>query len=265
MRRTYLFIISLCLSSLLLKAQDGPKINTDRPSASESAYLLRKGDFQIETGFLYAEFNEELLGSDNIKIQAITLNSTALRYGVSDKFELKLTQGLNKVRVNYGDGRITSDVQVVPTLIGFKANIVELGESNTQLSFQGMVGGDLFMEDGEFGQADLRLMIDQVIADNFSVGGNVAARVLNGFEDTGFAYSVYGAASLSNAAGLYLEFFGSLFGDDAFLPDSHEIDAGFTYAINPTMQVDAMVGFGLSEFANDFTFGFGFSALIPHK
>lgn len=265
MRKTCLLTLLLCVSCLMLRAQDGPKINTDRPSASESAYLLRKGDFQIETGFLYAEFNEELLGSDNIKIQAITLNSTALRYGISDKFELKLTQGLNKVRVNYGEGRITSDVQVVPTLIGFKTNLVELGEASTQLSFQGMVGGNLFMEDGEFGQADLRLMLDHVVADNFSIGGNVAARIVNGFEDKGFAYSVYGATSVSNEVGLYLEFFGSLFGEDAFLPDTHEVDAGVTYAISSTMQVDAIVGLGLSELANDFTFGFGFSVLLPRK
>lgn len=54
------------------------EMNTDRPDQTEETHVVNKGQLQVETGFLYNDFDTG---------QSAFINRTAIRYGISKKIE----------------------------------------------------------------------------------------------------------------------------------------------------------------------------------
>ena len=80
------FSIFVLLGAVDLRGQTAadaqPSISTDRPSVANSSVVVPKGDFQVENGLL----------TTNIQGQSILdLPETALRFGLLDKTELRLS------------------------------------------------------------------------------------------------------------------------------------------------------------------------------
>lgn len=67
---------------------EAPEMITDRPNQTESAAIVPKGHFQIETGFVFQ--GDE---ANKVKSDEIALFTTLLRYGINKNFELRLGSG----------------------------------------------------------------------------------------------------------------------------------------------------------------------------
>ena len=98
--------IKILLSSLLISSLGWGQISTDRPDQTEASVVLLKNMLQIESGFTFQE--EEVF-------------NTLFRYGISEKFELRLNtnyllldspDGKNIPSPRFGDIEIGAKIQI---------------------------------------------------------------------------------------------------------------------------------------------------------
>ncbi len=83
MKKKLILFLGIIASSFVVVAQNDsiPQISTDRPTQAASPYLVPKGSFQIESGVIYT--NRE----DNTDILEMwSIGNTMLRYGVYNNF-----------------------------------------------------------------------------------------------------------------------------------------------------------------------------------
>jgi len=82
----FTFYISISISTIFSQEKTNPgTLVTDRPDATEAPTLVPKGYLQIETGALYED-----AGENQFKQKTTTFNTTLLRYGLLDNFELRV-------------------------------------------------------------------------------------------------------------------------------------------------------------------------------
>ena len=98
--------IKILLSSLLISSFSWGQISTDRPDQTEASVVLPKNMLQIESGVIFQD--EEVF-------------NTLFRYGISEKFELRLNtnylqldspDGLNIPSPRFGDIEIGAKIQI---------------------------------------------------------------------------------------------------------------------------------------------------------
>lgn len=270
--RIVLCFIALCFLStgLFGQGENKPKINTDRPSQTESAFSMPKGYFQWETGFTYTEGPGTIMNSSGAvlftDIESFTFNTSSFRYGISDRIELRLIQSFGKDRTDIFSGETTFG----PTFVGTKIELAKQKDGKPQVAFQAQVGTPVLESGSEGVQADFRFSFEHRLSDKLSFGYNLGGIVTSD--------ELQINQNQSNFRGLYtvvlsysvnpkLSVFGELFG---FLEDQveadHRIDLGLTYLVGPNFQLDLFTGTGfkLNSARNpDSILGFGFSLRIP--
>ena len=84
---TICILIAINTHSILAQTLDDPLI-TDRPDATESAFTIPQGSFQIETGIIYesTKFDENAM---SIEDNTLHLATTLIRYGMWNNVELR--------------------------------------------------------------------------------------------------------------------------------------------------------------------------------
>jgi len=98
------------------------------------------------------------------------------------------------------------------------------------------------------------------LSDRFGLGYNMGVNWSGDNLQYHFGYTIALSYSISDKIGIYGEFFGqSTPGEEA----PNTIDGGVTVLLWPNFQLDATVGYGVSEPARDLLLGFGFSWRIP--
>ena len=100
MKKHLTLLLLLCLSFELFAQDDNsnsegtiPGMITDRPDATESPKTVPFKMFQIETGGLYSSNKDQ-----GIKTELLNFNNTLLRYGLLEKFELRLAFAISETR-----------------------------------------------------------------------------------------------------------------------------------------------------------------------
>ncbi|MBN2262439.1 MAG: hypothetical protein JW735_05965 [Prolixibacteraceae bacterium] len=84
--RRILFSAIFFVSSLIVTAQnEGFELVTDRPDQTESSAVVPKNALQIESGFILEQETPNLLNEKHF-----TYNTTLMRYGLFNNFELRL-------------------------------------------------------------------------------------------------------------------------------------------------------------------------------
>ncbi len=81
---TLFIVVTLFVFGNSSFAQVDP-ISTDRPDLTESAYTIPFKSFQVETGVLYEENNQ-----DGAKVKNLFIPSMLLRYGLLSNLELRI-------------------------------------------------------------------------------------------------------------------------------------------------------------------------------
>jgi len=96
--------------------------------------------------------------------------------------------------------------------------------------------------------------------DRLSLAGNVNFASVTENDDRFFqgAASVALGVSITERVGSYLEYYGFYPATDGAGP-AHYLNGGVTYLITNNFQLDARVGFGLNDRADDFFTGAGFA------
>lgn len=262
-----ILVFFLCMYTLSVHAQEGDdsasSIATDRPTQTTSPYVITPKLFQIETGFYQQQTNltgANFANSVDAKFQNIVYNSLLLRYGITDKLELRLNQEFGRSR-EIIDGIITdkSDVAFGPTTIGVKYQFLEEEGLRPAVALNGHIGGQ-FLSNGNGATGDLRVNFQNNISDKFNVSYNVGIILLENSTNVGL-WTLNLGFSVSPKLTVFLEGYG--FSDNASSQQS--MDFGLLYLVSPNFQIDFFGGVGVSNFAPDSLFGFGLSTNISKR
>jgi len=267
MRFLFLGLILVVCCDVLM-AQNG--IITDRPTQTASPFLVPKGSFQIETGYNFSskeatEFCQIGLNCSNSDLELITYNSTLVRYGIFNGVEIRLSQGVNRVRYrNRHDGRIISEgkIKFVPSSISTKIHLLKSNNENTSIALLGEIGGNIFEtfeEESLF--SDVRMNFQHNV-DGLTVAYNLGWQWNQFNGGSNMVYSFVLGFDLGKRVSLFVEPYGFIYKSES--PDNR-ITGGMTFGIGPDLQLDFYGGRSFSITGLHTIFGFGFSGRIPKK
>jgi hypothetical protein len=255
-------ISTLCalFAALVLHGQSQtPPLVTDRPDQTESAAIVPLHFLQIETGFILS--NDE---TDLSHDRSFTYNTTLLRYGLWDGFELRLGASFLGDNISNKNADYSQNYAgFSPLYAGFKVKVVEEEGVRPEIAFLSALvlpftaGTDY---KPSYTAATMRFAFSHTLSDRLSLGYNLGAEWDGETAIPGYFYSVSLGIGLVENLGMFVESFGTI-------PESgfaqHQIDAGFTYLLTPNFQADISGGIGLNDAAPDNFISFGLSYRIP--
>lgn len=234
------FLVFLCMNSVL-KGQTENAIVPDRPGLGESAVLVPRGIFQIESG-VNAEWDEE----NGIYRKTFTYNSSTLRYGISEYFEIRAAINFQQDFLSRLQFEQISSLGLTPWSLGFKAKITE----NKGLAPRMALLGNLaipFAASPSFQTShpapSFLIPLEWDISDQLLLTINTGA-FWNG-EDGVPVY--FGSAGLdyvlAPGLGIFIEGYLNFDGAESFLPG---FDGGVVWRLTPNLQFDLSAGVGLN-------------------
>ena len=239
-----------CILTILLsiaawaRAQDEiPELITDRPDQTESSTVVPHKSFQIETGFVLE--NDE---TDLFKQSSYAYNTTLLRYGLLENFELRLGLDYLGEKTEVKNINTTNTVSgFSPVYTGFKVKIADKDGWKPEIAFLGGLILPFTAKDDfkpEHTAANIRFSLSHTLSDRFSIGYNLGAEWDGETAIPGYFYSLALGIGISDKLGMFVESYGLVFEEgDA----EHKMDAGLTYLVTPNFQLDISGGLGLNE------------------
>ncbi|MCB0733219.1 MAG: transporter [Flavobacteriales bacterium] len=246
--------LSFLFFSFTLHAQ----IETDRPDFTESPNVVPRRVLQVESGFVFQHERQQYCGSEEV-YKDIALNTTLLRYGITDKFELRLNWLLAQNGVtaesfptlvactdNLGNYPDTSFTQtgLTPLFVGYKTNLIK-----TDRFSLGMLGHLYLPFTAHERYRPSHYAAEFYVPMSFSINENwgIATQFSMSWDGdsprstTGYTLSI--SRSIGDKLGAYIEPFGYFTENGG---EEHWINGGFTYLVNDRFQLDLTGGQGLS-------------------
>jgi len=231
---------------------------TDRPDATESPNTVPKRTIQVETGVFLETYEAK-----GTKTETIGYNTTLVRYGVFDNFELRLGWNFEEIRTTVGGAKL-DDVKsgLSPLLAGLKVEIVE--EKGLIPETGLLVHMALpFTASNDFRPqttgVDFRFSMGHTLSDKSSLGYNLGAQWGNDSSEANYVYTLVYGYSITQKFGSYVEIYGDA--SKANKPN-HFWDVGFTYLISNVIQADITIGKSFTE-GQDILVSTGLSFRIP--
>ncbi len=261
MKKVFINILAIIIASTaFVYAQDEtPELITDRPDQTESSAVVPLGSLQIETGFLME--NRE---TDFFNLNSFAYNTTLLRYGLRENFELRL--GLEylgeEVEVKSADSSYSFS-GLSPVYTGFKVKIADEDGWKPEIAFLGgLVLPFTANEDfkPEYTAANIRFAFAHTLSDRLSIGYNLGAEWDGESAVPGYFYSLALGIGITDKIGMFAESYGLITEEGEA---EHLVDAGITYLLLPNLQLDISGGLGMNEEAIDNFISFGLSYRIP--
>ena len=255
---TLLFI--LLSLGLLAQEETSADLITDRPDQTESSSVVPLRSLQVETGFMLE--NKE---TNTFKKQSFAYNTTLLRYGLLENFELRvgleyLGEELLLKNTNFN----SSHSGLSPIYTGFKVKITEEDAWKPEVAF---LGGLVlpFPADKSFKPlytaANLRFAVSHTLSDRISLGYNLGAEWDGQTALPRYFYSVALGVGVTDKLGAFVESYG-LIAENGNA--EHLVDAGFTFLILPNFQFDVSGGIGLNDDAIDNFVSVGLTYRLPN-
>ena len=252
------FSLILSFSFLALSAQgDTPELITDRPDQTESASIVPRNSLQVETGFLFENDANDLFST-----QAITYNTTLLRFGLLENVELRagLDYSSETISLNGNSFLTTYNAGLSPLYAGFKLKVTDESGWRPRIAFLGGIvfpftAGENIRPDHS--AATMRFAFAHTLSDRFSIGYNLGAEWNGESTVPGYFYSAALGIGILDKLGGFVETYGLIPEDGQA---EHLLDAGFTYLVLPLLQLDISGGIGISNaaIANFVSFGLSF-------
>jgi len=244
-----IFLILGSLLPLSLLSQD--KIETDRPTEAQSAELVDKAAFQIETGFRKQQENKE----DYVLRHPEAL----LRYGLLNRLELR-------VAINAASERLYSEEQfnygLEPVELGLKARMFQTKDTSFITSLYAQTGiSQWASKDHQLDESfyRVRLLFQNKLSEKIKLSYNVGRDWNSNNKEQIWIYTLSPQFELSEKWQAFVEEFGSF--TKRHKPE-HYIDGGFAYNITNNIQLDVNAGKGISSNAADYFFTGGISLRI---
>ena len=242
---------------------EGPPLITDRPDFTESPVAVAPGLFQLEGGYTFSKDAGE---------DTHTVGEILLRIGILQRLEARI--GLNSFVVSTEDGEPagglpTSSPRSVRGLddvtLGVKVELIRPAPSSPGVPRLGIIAGTSLptgrSDIGADGlQPGVLLAAAWELTDRLGLGTNFGYAYLE--DDAGrfdqLSGSVVFGFALTERLGTFAEYF-STFPVGSGRESDHSADAGVTYLLGPSLQLDLRVGLGLDGPRPNYFLGTGAS------
>lgn len=231
---------------------------TDRPDVTESPFTVGKGNFQIESGASFINNSQ-----NGLDITETVFNTSLLRYGLSNNFELRLGWDYININSKRDNLELFDATGFNPLLIGAKIDVTNENGWVPQIGLLTHLRLP-FTAASEFKPEETGIEMifafNHTLNEKSGIGYNLGARVGDD-RSLEYIYSISYGRSLTEKIGVYGELYG-------FFPESnkagHLWDAGITYLVNNNLQLDATIGTGFQGTNTDqnLLVSFGFSYRI---
>ena len=195
-------------------------IATDRPSAlTENSTSLYKNGIQLESGFL--------IQLDSGETQPISAPNLLLRYGLTEKAELRL---MNDVLVD------EENVELGVWTIGAKIQLYKSDKVNLSV-LPSIQISSVYDDIGSLSEQPINAKVigNYVLSKANSVGYTIGYT----FNNNEIGYSLFLGHNFSDKISTFIELYG--------FNDQLNIDAGLAYLIQDKLQFDAYFGTGLNN------------------
>ncbi|CAN5253274.1 hypothetical protein BH10PSE17_BH10PSE17_16850 [soil metagenome] len=237
------------------------EICSDRPDFTESADVVGKGRFQIETGF-----QSEHDKSSGTRSRLIT-TPTLLRFGLADAWELRVeSDAWSHQRVDDGSG-VSRRHGWADTAIGAKWHWRDGDDASGAPAIAWLVDAELPSGSRSFGghgvRPSVRAVFEWDLPSDWSIG--VMPGVVRDSDDTGARYtagilSVTLDKDLTDSVGTYVEVAGQQFAARRHGGSILSLDTGATWRLAKDLQVDFGIARGVNRYTPDWAWTTGLSA-----
>ena len=242
-----------------LADDDVPVMITDRPTISVASRTVPRGYFQLETGVAF-NFDRILRNRIAIEITSFDLLSTLMRFGVSDRVELRLST-LYTFKTKDVSGYSTSIDGINGVVVGAKIHLFE--ESGARPDATVLVDWGLPVGKEEFTEnktlPGVTLAASHIFDKRFAIAWNIGGqRTLDSYFL--FKWSAALPVIVTHGIAVFAEIFGNAAdGIDPMV----SVDGGGIWQIRRNIQVDATGGIALTEEGNDWFGTAGLSFRLP--
>jgi hypothetical protein len=275
-----LTILALALSGILLAAS--PRISaqsndvsqsteeanrpppepivTDRPTDSASPLLVPRGSFQLEVGYKFSRFVDDV-GSTDVQV----LPDLLARYGITGKVEARLAAAGWTVQngvddkpsgfadISLGTKVFLADERGARPQMGLLVDVsLPVGHSEHTSSY--VIPRVLFLGGNT---------LSDRIGLTYNIGPSIVTFETEGESDTSvdLGYAVALSGSIGGPFTLFGEFYGAFtFGS---LPDRHNFQVGSTILLTRLFQLDVRGGLGLVDDEPSWLVGAGLAFRVP--
>jgi hypothetical protein len=243
----FAFLAAVCLLTPSAYSQNN-KIITDRPGESQSAALVSKGYFQLETDF---RKNQEKNGDYSVTHPALNL-----RYGLFGRLELR-AELQSETEKRFTENQFNHGLK--PVELGLKAKLLENHGLLPSTSFYTQIGiPNWAAEEHQKSHVfpKLRLLMENKLTDKLTLNYNAGAEWQGDGGAPQWIYTIEPAWELSDKWDVFVETF-------AYLQQGHGprhyVDGGFAYYSAKNWKLDLWAGKGLSIESSDYFLSAGIS------
>ena len=241
---TTIFLL-ISIGFVAMAQTEKPEIVTDRPDQTEAPVLVPKGGLQVETGFVFEKDREKDVNTTNF-----TYNTTLVKYGVNEHFELRLIAEYLGEEAKVAENPVSKVNGFSPLALGVKIKLADEKGFWPQAALIGHVnlksGSEEFIPN--YTAADFRFTFAHTLSDKFALSYNVGAEWDGESPEAVFLYTLSLGYVVTDKIGVFIESY-------SFFPEEskadNRIDAGITYKFTPVVQWDISAGLGLSSNAPD--------------
>lgn len=249
---------SFCFLLLTMQAlaQQTEKIETDRPSESESPFVVPNKWLQFEMGF---SLQEEEGG-----IRTILHPSLLSKYGIGNRFEIRLITEWETIEtlmlIPSGNEFISG---LKPVKLGGKLLLLEEKGAlpKTAFIFQTSIPhlATAKMKENRW-LPDFRLAMQNSLSKTVNLGYNIGAEWREEEKSPFFHYSISPGIDLGEKWYAFVEVYGYI--NSGTDPD-HVFDGGFAFTPTSNTRLDLSAGFGLGNSDPRYFASLGFSFRLP--
>lgn len=229
-------------------AQSEP-INCDRPGFTTTGITLPQKHIQIETGLMFEDNHDHL---------NIPFFSSLIRFGIIDRFELRLAfepmlstplpkafrendLGLNYLKAGF-KWHLLKEKGIIPDIFLLANSSLPILENLTKQPYSL--------------SPDLVFGFSHTITPFISLGYNFSIKLDDKF-NASYQYATAMSFFVTEKTDFFMEFYGD------FSSKLNAFDCGFAYRFRNNMQFDIYAGKGLSAISYDFFIAAGYSYRLP--
>jgi hypothetical protein len=238
-----------------------PTISTDRPSFSDGTGLVPHGHFQLETGYTFTRRSD-----GGVETERHGAPEVLARYRLLDNLEARLLWGGYLFQETDTGGMDDDDDGASDLALGIKVPIADqdglLPTLAVGMNLQLGTGADAFSTRHHALPAS-KLLWSYAFENGLGLGGNLVLAFPheNGDRFSQTAASIYGTWAPRDGTTLFGEYYLlEPYAKDT--QEAHNADFGVVHLLSSRVQIDARVGFGLNDAADDFFTGAGISFLF---
>lgn len=233
-KRFILIAILGCIASFTLSGQEIDPIQTGRPDQSETPFMTPTKYFQIETGVIKENANSTAY--------TLTLPTFLIKYGLSDRFELRLGTDFLKQSSDFAP-----KYAAVPLTFGFKTTLFEEKGWCPTTSFLGQITSASLGHEAyrtPYIAPSFAFLMQHTLSQKFALTYNIGSD----WNGENAAQTYFYTLSLGFNITDKLSTFGELYG--FFQKDQnadHRFNLGFMYLLSNDCQIDLSGGFRLND------------------